>query len=85
MKPLLILKPGALLPREEVLIFKKEVERGLEAGALILSPEVEILAFDELGRLVYPTKEARTRKRKSLVAHTVGVQRAFSRKRYIEM
>ena len=40
MKPLLILKPGALLPREEVLIFKKEVERGLEAGALILSQGV---------------------------------------------
>lgn len=59
MKPLLILKLGALLPREEVLNFKKEAERGLETGALILGPEVEILAFDELGRLVYPIPTAR--------------------------
>lgn len=59
MKPLLVLKLGALLPREEVLNFKKEVKRGLETGALILGPEVEVLAFDELGRLVYPTQEAR--------------------------
>lgn len=59
MKPLLVLQLGALLPREEVLNFKKEVKRGLETGALILGPEVEVLAFDELGRLVYPTQEAR--------------------------
>ncbi len=58
MKPLLIFKLDALLGKAEILNFKQEVERGLEVGTLILGPEVEILAFDEAGRLVYPPPTA---------------------------
>ena len=54
MKPLLIVKLNGAHSLEARASFMAAVSVGIEKGALILSDECDVLAFDETGRMVYP-------------------------------
>ena len=54
MKPLLIVKLNGAHSLEARASFMAAVSEGIEKGALILSDECDVLAFDETGRMVYP-------------------------------
>lgn len=54
MIPLLIVKLNGPSSQERRAAFMRTAAEGIRAGALILSDECDVLAFDEAGRLVYP-------------------------------
>ena len=54
MTPLLIVKLNGAHSLEARASFMAAVSEGIEKGALILSDECDVLAFDETGRMVYP-------------------------------
>lgn len=59
MKPLLIVKLQANISPEAQRAYMEVIKTGIEQGALVIGPESELIAFDELGRLVYPIPTAR--------------------------
>ena len=52
--PLIIARLNTLLPQEQRQKTMDTIAKGIEQGALIIGPEIEIIAFDNKGRLVYP-------------------------------
>ena len=60
MTPLLIVKLNGAHSLEARASFMAAASEGIEKGALVLSDECDVLAFDETGRMVYPVgrKEA---------------------------
>lgn len=59
MKPLLIVKLQANISPEAQRAYMEVIKTGIEQGALVIGPESELIAFDELGRLAYPPQEAK--------------------------
>lgn len=57
MKPLLIIKLSAMIPPEAQRAYMETIAKGIEQGALVLGPDCEIIAFDEVGRLAYSTPQ----------------------------
>lgn len=52
--PLIIARLNTVFPREQRDEAMKTIAKGIENGALVIGPEVEIIAFDNKGRLAYP-------------------------------
>lgn len=54
MTPLIIVKLNGPGSPERRAAFMRTAAEGIQAGALVLSDECDVLAFDENGRMVYP-------------------------------
>lgn len=55
--PLILFKLKMRLCPEDLKRTREEIVAGLKSGALIVGPELEVIAFDSEGRLVYPIRE----------------------------
>lgn len=60
MKPLLIIKVDTVISPEVQRERMEIIKDGIEAGALVLGGECEIVAFDSEGRLAYPIQKEAT-------------------------
>lgn len=56
MKPLLIVKINGYREPEKNRRDMETIADGIEKGAIVLSGDCEVIAFDEKGRLVYPIR-----------------------------
>lgn len=56
MKPLLIVKINSNRKAEQLAEDMKTIADGIQKGALVLSGDCEVIAFDDAGRLVYPIR-----------------------------
>ena len=56
MKPLLIIKINGNRKPDRLTRDMETIADGIEKGALVLSGDCEVIAFDETGRLAYPIR-----------------------------
>lgn len=60
MTPLIIVKTKFVLSNKDRDNLMQKIADGIRMGALVLSGDCEIIAFDSEGRLIYPLPEVTT-------------------------